>query len=270
MLTFVLNATHFAHSLLSHHANSGQKGSEWVLFFFLSPALLYIVYYLWSEKKDLEWVRIIYSSELPFRRSYLSEAYVRLAALFIRADTVETRQKVQYIRAHFQKYFPSEIDELSEQLTRAYKVSLDLKGIGQWMKAKMSYDQRVQVLYFLMGLTFVDGSMNGAESALIRQMVEVLEITPKDYQSILGMYQQRHQRTEDPGKYNNQSAIKLCCEILGVSEHAAMEEIKKAYRQMAKKHHPDRFATEGSEQQRLAQERFQEIQRAYEILEKLR
>lgn len=49
--------------------------------------------------------------------------------------------------------------------------------------------------------------------------------------------------------------------ILGVSENAAPEEIKKAYRNLAKKHHPDR--NKGDKQ---AEERFKEINEAYDIL----
>ena len=47
-----------------------------------------------------------------------------------------------------------------------------------------------------------------------------------------------------------------------------MVEIKKAYRTLVKKHHPDRFATNSIEQQKIAESRFIEIQKAYETIEK--
>jgi molecular chaperone DnaJ len=49
-------------------------------------------------------------------------------------------------------------------------------------------------------------------------------------------------------------------EILGVSRDADKEEIKRAYRRLARKYHPDVNKEEGAE------ERFKEINRAYEIL----
>ncbi len=49
-------------------------------------------------------------------------------------------------------------------------------------------------------------------------------------------------------------------EILGVSRNADKEEIKRAYRRLARKYHPDVNKEEGAE------ERFKEINRAYEVL----
>lgn len=50
--------------------------------------------------------------------------------------------------------------------------------------------------------------------------------------------------------------------ILGVSKNATPEEIKKAYRQLVKKWHPDRH----QENKDIAEEKFKEIQEAYEVL----
>src|SRR5919204_1024525 len=49
--------------------------------------------------------------------------------------------------------------------------------------------------------------------------------------------------------------------ILGVGKNASDEEIKKAYRKLARKHHPDQNA--GNKQ---AEERFKEISQAYDVL----
>ena len=58
--------------------------------------------------------------------------------------------------------------------------------------------------------------------------------------------------------------------ILGVSKGASASEIKKAYRKMAIKHHPDKFAQMGEEHQKAAKEKFQKLQDAYETIKKER
>ena len=52
-------------------------------------------------------------------------------------------------------------------------------------------------------------------------------------------------------------------EILGVPKGASVDEIKKAYRQLALKHHPDRVP---AEQKKDAEEKFKELSEAYAVL----
>ena len=54
--------------------------------------------------------------------------------------------------------------------------------------------------------------------------------------------------------------------VLGVDKNTSQEDIKKAYRQLVNKYHPDKVAHLGDEFQKLADKRFKEIQQAYQIL----
>ena len=62
------------------------------------------------------------------------------------------------------------------------------------------------------------------------------------------------------------AAVKDPYTVLGVDQNASQEEIKKAYRQLVNKYHPDKVAHLGDEFQKLADKRFKEIQQAYQIL----
>ena len=58
--------------------------------------------------------------------------------------------------------------------------------------------------------------------------------------------------------------------ILGIESTSTDEQVKKAYRKMAIKFHPDKVAQMGEEYQRGAKEKFQQIQDAYEAIKKRR
>jgi len=56
-------------------------------------------------------------------------------------------------------------------------------------------------------------------------------------------------------------AVKDPYTTLGVKKNASEEEVKKAYRKLARKYHPDTNPDDGT-----AEERFKEVQQAYSIL----
>ena len=56
--------------------------------------------------------------------------------------------------------------------------------------------------------------------------------------------------------------------ILGVSRDATDEEIKKAYRALARKYHPDNYA--GSDLADVAEEKMKEVNEAYDLITKMR
>lgn len=77
-----------------------------------------------------------------------------------------------------------------------------------------------------------------------------------------------YQRPEPPpGNGRTSEAYpKTPHEILGVAPTADQDEIKAAYRRLAGQYHPDKVAHLGKELQEMAEQRFKEIQSAYDQL----
>ena len=95
--------------------------------------------------------------------------------------------------------------------------------------------------------------MANSEVEAIALIASYLGINPKDFESIKAMF------------YNSSdSAYK----ILELDSNATISEIKKAYRKMAKKYHPDKVSHLGEEHQKGAEEKFRKVQEAYEQLQK--
>ena len=58
--------------------------------------------------------------------------------------------------------------------------------------------------------------------------------------------------------------------VLEIEPSATDEEVRKAFRKLALKHHPDRVATLGEDVRRAAEEKFQQINNAKERIYKAR
>ena len=72
-----------------------------------------------------------------------------------------------------------------------------------------------------------------------------------------GGYQRTGTYTSNRSKYYR---------ILGLKDGASQEEIKKAYRQLAKEHHPDKFANASDTEKKYHESKMKEINEAYENL----
>lgn len=241
-----------------------------ILILFLGPVVFWTGKFLYTRRYDHLWEDGIFPSRLRFTRSNLMEAYICLAARMIQADTEDAGQKIIFISNYFKKRFANSNYNFSESISYSYHHPIQIRTVTRWLNMRVTdRSQRNQIIYFLAGISVIDGSMNKRELSILRKLSELLELSPKEFDRIIAMYQRKTEpRNNDYSSTKKESAIQLACRIIGVSEFASMEEIKKAYRMLVKQHHPDRFVNESEEQQEIAEERFIEIQKAYELLEK--
>lgn len=245
-----------------------------VLFILLSPLIYWCVRFLYKLRYNHLWRKGIFPKNLEFSRDSLMEAYICLGALMIRYDRQDYRKKIAFLTTYFEKHFPNNKRDFGESLRYSLEYPIRLHTVSAWLRTNLKeYSKRLQVLYFLAGISYVDGGLNKTERLIIKNSAELLGLSPKDLDSVIGMYEQQQRRSQSRSQRKSsssslKSALTTSCKILGVSEQASMDEIKKAYRSLVKKHHPDRFANESLESQQLAEKRFIEIQKAYEFLEK--
>jgi DnaJ like chaperone protein len=107
----------------------------------------------------------------------------------------------------------------------------------------------------LFGVASADNQVNADEVAVIEEIARYLNIQINDVTSIKAMF------------YKD---IESAYKILEVSPTATDEELKKAYRKMALKYHPDKVHQLGDDIQNAAKEKFQKLNAAYEQIKKER
>ena len=125
------------------------------------------------------------------------------------------------------------------------------------IRAHMNYSQRLTLLHFLYGIAYADGKLHPAEDRLLRQFAAEFGIRAGDIRSIAAMFAPKADPDAD---YH----------VLEIAPAATDEEVRKAYRRMSMKHHPDKVAHLGPEFQKTATEKFQRVNAAYAAIKKSR
>lgn len=245
-----------------------------MLFWFALPFLFAGYHWIKAKKMNHDWEHGIFNNALPLSRDNYLEAHIYLAAQLIANDRSDVSEKIKFISSYFRKHFKASDYDFRATLTAAYRNPNQINAVSSWLNSKVKKKhQRTQIIYFLTGLSMVDGRINPSELKLLETIAFSIKITAKEFQSIIGMYQsyerssRQSSRERVKSKTRTQSQKSISCKILGVNENSSFEVIKKAYRKMVKIHHPDRFYNESIEQQDIAKEKFIKIQGAYEYLE---
>jgi len=184
---------------------------------------------------------------------------VILSAAVMRADNRVMRSELDYVKNFFRKQFGEEkTKELVRILREVLEHDISVRQVCMQIRENMSHPMRLQLLHYLFGIAYADDNLPPNEWNVLNTIARYLGISQKDFQSIHAMF----------GKTGPSSSEAY--QILEISSDATNEQIKKAYRKMAVKYHPDKVASLGEEFQKAAKEKFQKVQEAYEQLKKER
>lgn len=178
-----------------------------------------------------------------------------LAAAVMKADGKILRSELDYVRDFLIKNFGKEHahDQLLV-LRDLVKKDIPVNDVAKQVKLNLDYSSRLQLMHFLFGIAIADGEIDSSEWDLLERLSDGLGISSADFSSIAAMFSR--------GKGRSKEAY----EILEISPEASADEIKKAYRKMAIKYHPDKVSHLGDDVQKAAKEKFQEVQNAYDLL----
>lgn len=197
-----------------------------------------------------------YSGARRTRAGDFSASLLVLSAAVMKADGKVMQSELDYVKKFFTRQFgQEETKEQLQYLRQLLDKEIPVQEVCHQIRQHMNYSLRLQLLHYLFGISQADGSVSEVEVKTIHQIARDLGIEDKDFESIRAMFYQ-----------DTASAYK----ILEVDPNASDQEVKKAYRRMVNKYHPDKVGHLGEKFQKAAKEKFQKVQDAYEQIKKER
>jgi DnaJ like chaperone protein len=180
-----------------------------------------------------------------------------LASLVIKADGQVTQKELDYVRGYFvQAYGKERANATFRTFNEVIKNrEVSASNICQFLKPRLRYEVRLQVVHFLFNIAKADGHVSDKEVSKIEQISRYFAINAQDFNSIKAMFFK---------------SADQAYKILEIDKDASDTDIKKAYRKMVKKYHPDKLQNMDEAYQKGATEKFNQVQEAYEQLQKER
>ncbi|MGI9547317.1 MAG: TerB family tellurite resistance protein [Flavobacteriaceae bacterium] len=180
-----------------------------------------------------------------------------LCSIVIKADGQVSQRELDYVRQYFLRTYGK---ERSNAIFRTFNEVIKKREISAYrictfLNQRTRYEVRLQLIHFLFGIAQADGAISNAEIDKLREIAGYLRISTYDFSSIKAMFIK-----------SADNAYK----ILEIQKTATDDEVKKAYRKMAKKYHPDKVITENKAIKKGAEEKFKQVQLAYEQIQKER
>lgn len=179
-----------------------------------------------------------------------------LTAAVMKADGKVTRSELEYVKKFISNNFGAErAPQYVKILGDLVKQDFNLQEVSSQIKQYMDYSSRLMLLQFMFGIALSDGKSHESEISVIQTIASYLGISNNDYASIKAMFIK-----------DTNSAY----QILEVSVDSTNDEIKKAYRELAKKYHPDKVSHLGEDIKKAAEVKITELNAAYDAVKEER
>ena len=179
-----------------------------------------------------------------------------LSAAVMKADGSVKKSELDYVKRFFLTNFGQErAEKYILMLREILKQDIQVYEVSQQVGRFMDYSSKLQLLHYLFGIASADGSTHDNEIDVISIIAKYMGIANSDFQSIKAMFVQE---------------VDSAYKILGIDPNTTDEDVKKAYREMAKKYHPDKVAYLGEDVRKSAEQKLQEVNEAYEKIKKQR
>ena len=179
-----------------------------------------------------------------------------LVAAVMKADGKVLKSELDYVRNYFSQSFGSAASqEAMLYLRDLLNQNIPLRDVSTQIRQRLDIASRRQLLHLLFGVSQADGKVHPEEVRVIEEIAGYLGISKEDMESMKNMFYE-----------DVDSAYK----ILEIDKSVDDDKVKKAYRRMANKYHPDKVAYLGEDIRKAAGEKFRKVRDAYDKIKKER
>lgn len=235
--------------------------------------------------------RVTTFSRTYTRTNYMSQdQFIHSLLIFISAVVKSDnnnllKSELDYVKSYLLRTFGPEktqnaLLELREILNNG-NINLDHECSA--FRNSANINEKLVIIQFLFGLASSDGEASQAEFNTIKTISTKIGIGVNEYEAIKAMYFGRYQ-TYNSGQrgygyggysgsqqtYKPSYNLENDYKILEIDSSATDDEVKKAYRKQAMKHHPDKVSHLGEVIRKAAEEKFQKLNEAYERIKSAR
>ena len=209
------------------------------------------------SKEDIELARTYGSSGANAQSGDFEVSLLLLSSVVIKADGNVNERELLFVREHFKRMYG---EERANNAFKLFKVfiknnQISTSQVCAQIRQNLTHASRLQLIHFLFGIANADGAVHEVEVNAIKTIAGYLYVNPHDFESIKAMF------------YNSSDSA---YRILEIEKTATNDELKLAFRKMAKKYHPDKLQHLGAEHIKGAEEKFKQVSIAYEQIQKER
>lgn len=235
-----------------------------------SPIVLGMGIYLYFTRHRRLWRKGIYPASLKFSQDNLLEAYLSLSARMMGNEKGKRGVKIQFIDRYFNRYFPMANYDFADSLVFSMRHPIQIPSVCGWLKVQIPKESdRAQVLFFLAGIASLNGEIDVRERLFLEIIRSELDISTEILDHIYSVYASFNAHFEERKSkrpMQRSTRVDLYREIMAVPVDFDEKVLKKAYRKLAKMYHPDVMIDATGAQKKMAEDKFLEIQAAYEFL----
>lgn len=193
------------------------------------------------------------TTEADFKASLLV-----MMACVMKADGNVQKKELDVVKRFLVANFGEEgaLDAL-QVLKKLLDQPINEVEVASQINLYMNYSAKLQLIRLLFDIAYADGDVNLAELNVIQRISNTFNISSADFQSLKAPYVKNVDQN-------------WAYKALEIEPSASVDDIKKAYRRMAMKYHPDKVANLGDDIKKSATEKFRSVNEAYEQLKKQR